>query len=195
MEHDLKKLFKEQREKEKYTMKSGHEERFMKRLENDLPSNKRPKFYPWLGIAASVVVLLGLASYIFLLNPNPNEGVPRVVQKDPDVVTTQTIGLGDLSPELEKIENYYVTNINLALSKLEISDDNKDIVDGYLERLEELNEEYKRLNEELNELGPNDQTIMAMVQNLQLRAQLLQQLNEKLNQLKSSKNEQNTNII
>ena len=66
------------------------------------------------------------------------------------------------------------------------------MVDDYMRRLSELNEEYKKLNIELNEIGPNDQTINALIKNLQLRLQLLQKLKEKLNQLKSSENEQVT---
>lgn len=45
------------------------------------------------------------------------------------------------------------------------------------------------LNEELNKYGPNDQTITAMIQNLQLRLDLMRKLKVKLNQLKLSKNE------
>lgn len=59
-----------------------------------------------------------------------------------------------------------------------------------MERLAELDGEYNHLNQELNELGPNDDTISALINNLQLRLQLLQKLKTKLNQLKSSKNEQ-----
>ena len=91
---------------------------------------------------------------------------------------------------MKKIESYYVTNINLQLSDLEYAGDNKIMVDGYMERLAELDKEYNKLNVELNEIGPNDQTITALVKNLQLRLQLLQKLKTKLNQLKSSKNEQ-----
>ena len=61
-----------------------------------------------------------------------------------------------------------------------------------MDRLSELNLEYEDLNKELNELGPNDQTISALIENLQLRLELLQKLKKKLNQLKPSKNEQIT---
>ena len=64
-----------------------------------------------------------------------------------------------------------------------------------MERLAELDKEYAVLNKELNEFGPNDETISALIQNLQLRLQLLQRLKEKLNQLKSSENEQETHSI
>ena len=115
-------------------------------------------------------------------NDNPNGDV-------------QGISLGDLSPDLKKIETYYITTINLQLAELADDPVNKDLVDSYMERLAELNKEYHRLNQELNELGPNDQTISALINNLQLRLQLLQKLKTKLNQLKSSKNEQESSNI
>lgn len=65
-----------------------------------------------------------------------------------------------------------------------------------MKQLDTLNSEYINLNDELNEIGPNDQTISALIQNLQLRLQLLQKLKKKLNELKTSKNEQvKTNIM
>ncbi|MFK5972791.1 MAG: hypothetical protein QM485_05875, partial [Flavobacteriaceae bacterium] len=85
---------------------------------------------------------------------------------------------------------------NLELSKLQISNRNKTMVDDFMYQLSELNQEYKTLNVELNQMGPNDQTITALIKNLQLRLQLLHKLKEKLNALKSSKNEQvETNTI
>jgi SMC interacting uncharacterized protein involved in chromosome segregation len=77
-----------------------------------------------------------------------------------------------------------------------VSNENKDIVDSFMDQLSELNDEYELLTLELNEMGPNDQTITALIENLQLRLQLLKRLKKKLNQLKSSKNEQiNSNSI
>ena len=142
-------------------------------------------------IAASVVVVLGLSIYYFSSSdtPLPDEKVTVVDRNNPSG-EAQGISLGDLSPDLKKIETYYTTNINLQLSDLADDPGNKELVDSYMERLAELNQEYQRLNQELNELGPNDQTISALVNNLQLRLQLLQKLKSKLNQLKSSKNEQ-----
>jgi len=94
------------------------------------------------------------------------------------------------------VESYYTANINLELSRLEISEENEALINSFMEQLEALNTEYKNLNNELNEIGPNDQTISALIQNLQLRLQLLQKLKKKLNELKTSKNEQvETNII
>ncbi|MGB5652465.1 MAG: hypothetical protein WBM56_01395, partial [Robiginitalea sp.] len=59
----------------------------------------------------------------------------------------------------------------------------------FILRLGELNTEYRQLSEELNRIGPNEQTIGAMIKNLQYRLQLMLKLKEKLIELKSSKNE------
>lgn len=195
MGQDLRKLFERERESKKYPMKEGHEARFLQRLEAELPVEEKRNGFFWLRIAASVVVLLGIGTYFFLHKSTERPIKNTVVAKEDVVSEKKGISLGDLSPDFEKIENYYVANINYELSQLEVSDDNKDMVDGFMERLGELDQEYGELNAELNEMGPNDDTISALIQNLQLRLQLLQKLKQKLNELKSSKNEQETHRI
>jgi predicted RNase H-like nuclease (RuvC/YqgF family) len=169
-------------------LQEGHEERFMNRLESALPKNKNP-FHIGLRIAATIVVLLSIGLGYKVLNWDTN--IETTVTDSNSVDEKQTeFSLSNLSPDLKKVENYYVGNINMELSKLEVSAETKDLVDSFMEQLNNLNEEYKALNQELNELGPNDQTITALIENLQLRLQLLQKLKRKLNYLKSSKNEQ-----
>lgn len=190
-------MFAEERKKQQIEMKRGHEQRFMDRLEDELPVGGKKKTinnFFWLKVAAVIVLVLGLGIYISSLeNGIRLDSETQIVEKENAEVPT--ISLGDLSPDLKKIENYYVTNINLELSGLEFDGDNKTLIDGYLDKLSELNAEYTLLNEELNQIGPNDQTINALIKNLQLRLQLLQKLKTKLNQLKSSKNEQESSNI
>lgn len=194
MAQDLRKLFKEEQKGERFVMAEGHEKRFMDRLDKELPKQRKSPFFI-LKIAATILVLIGIGAF-YLINGDGNEIPPTIVDKNPNVETQNGISLGDLSPDLEKIENYYVANINLELSKLNVSGDNKALVDSYMDRLAELNLEYQNLNAELNQIGPNDQTISALIKNLQLRLQLLQKLKEKLNEVQSSKNEQyETNAI
>lgn len=194
MARDLRKLFEELREQEKPSMKQGHEERFLKRLDEELPAVAKPSFGFWK-IAAAVVLLCSLGFLVYR-NSRSNPVVPKIVDKETTTDKQQGISLGDLSPDLKRVETYYVANINLELSKIEISDTNKTLIDSFMEQLDALNTEYRNLNEELNEIGPNDQTISALIQNLQLRLQLLQKLKKKLNELKTSKNEQvETNTI
>lgn len=188
MKQDLRKLFETERERQ-FQMKDGHEGRFMKRLEEEMPPQTRQnRMWIW-SIAAMVVVVFGLGIY-FLGIKNEVSPVENPVVTAEEADTKEGISFGDLSPDLQKIEDYYLASINLELSKLEVSPDNKELVDGYMEQLAELNREYDQLNKELNTFGPNDQTISALIKNLQLRLQLLHKLKEKLNQIKSSKNEQ-----
>ncbi len=195
MGQDLRKLFEKERENKKFQLKEGHEARFLELLEKEM--QKAPKRrMPYFKMAASAAILLALGWYTY------NQYAPQTPLKTTVIEAKDAgpsglgISLGDLSPDLRKVENFYVANINLELSKLEVSKENKNMVDGYMERVADLDTEYKRLNVELNKIGPNDQTISALIKNLQLRLQLLHKLKEKLNELKSSKNEEvKTNTI
>ncbi len=191
MKQDLRELFEAERAK-KHKMKEGHETRFNARLAAAFPAPKKSKFYIF-GIAASVVVVVAL-SIVFFQNTGKEDPIETVViQNKGELPESQGFSLGDVSPDLKLVETYYVNSINLELASLEMSDENKVVVDDFMGRLGELNEEYKALNIELNEVGPNEQTIGALIKNLQLRLQLLLKLKEKLHQLKSTDNETVTN--
>lgn len=174
-------------------MREDHESRFEARLDEAFPQRRMPLFY-MLSIAASVVVLIGLGIFFIMQSPPVDPVKTTVVDKQPAVEDSYTLSLGDLSPDLKKVETYYVNSINMELAELDLDGEYKEVVDDYMGRLAELNEEYKNLVKELNEIGPNEQTISAMIQNLQMRLQILQKLKEKLHQLKSSKNETVSNL-
>tara|TARA_R110000744_G_scaffold68485_1_gene139307 strand:+ start:456 stop:1040 length:585 start_codon:yes stop_codon:yes gene_type:complete len=194
MEQDLREMFNKEKREQQFTINNGHEERFLEKLQQSLPEHKKTNRV-WMKVAASIAVILSVGVGYFLLNGNSNIE-NTVVDSDPINENQTEFTFGDLSPDLKKVENYYVANINLELAKLEVSPDTKDLIDGFMEQLNNLNLEYKTLNAELKELGPNDQTITALIENLQLRLQLLQKLKRKLNELKLSKNEQiNENSI
>ncbi|MDG3583628.1 hypothetical protein [Galbibacter pacificus] len=193
MAQDIKKMFEDHKDKGQYTLPKGHEEDFLKLLEATFPKKRKPKSYLWK-IAASIVVLLGIGTSIFFYQKESNTpidgqvvGVDQKTDKEADKIT-----LGDISPDLKKVEDYYVANINLELADIDLNDANKKLLDGYMGRLSELNDAYKELTVELNNVGPNDQTINALINNLQLRLQLLYRLKEKIKELKESKNEKFT---
>lgn len=187
MAQDLRDLFKDDRER-RFRMKKGHEARFETRLDQALPYRTRRSYTAFM-IAASLLLLVGIGAYNFLREDAHLPQQDAVVVKPSTTSSTQQLSLGSLSPDLKKIEQYYVANINLQLSELEVSPEYKAMVDGFMERLAELNTEYETLNGELNTIGPNDQTINALIQNLQLRLSLLYKLKDKLETLKSSDHE------
>lgn len=188
MAQDLRELVRKGKIEDKFPMKAGHKERFAKLLEKELPNKRKPAIFKW-SIAASFFVFLGLG--LFVYKTNYSEGIENTTVVDKPNTTSESkgISLGDLSPDLKRVEDYYVVNINMELSKLDVSENNKALVDSYMKQLSGLDREYKLLNTELNSMGPNDQTITALIKNLQLRLQLLLKLKNKLNELKSSENE------
>ena len=186
MSQDLRRMFEEER-KHSLRMPQGHEKRFEARLEQSFQTRGSRHYY-WIGIAASLLLMISLGVWMGLGPGNPEEGIQQVAVQD-SVQSSPAFSLGDLSPDLRKVEQYYTTNINLELANLNISDDNKAIADGFMSRLGELDTEYADLSQELNEVGPNEETISAMIRNFQLRLQLLLKLKETLNELNQSKNE------
>ena len=69
----------------------------------------------------------------------------------------------------------------------------KELIDAFMNKLETLNEEYIALNAEIQETGLNEDTVEAMVANLQLRLDLLKKLKNKLNEIQQSKDTRNEN--
>jgi hypothetical protein len=191
MARDIRKLFKEEQQESPLKMSEGHEARFLEKLDNALPvETSIKKRFSVLQIAASIIILIGLgfgASNFF--------GTPEVIPTE--IVATenpskddQLKSLGDISPDFKKVEDYYLANINLELSKVKQTPENKELFDGYVIRLAELNQEYKRLSVELTDHGPNELTVSALIDNLKLRLNLLYRLKEQLNDLNTSEEDE-----
>lgn len=185
MAQDIRKLFENEQKVSNDTMPKGHEARFLQKLDRELPLLPKQSIFTFLNIAASVVILIGLSfgAYKFM-GTSPNDPTETVI-----VNSEKESPLGKLSPQLKKVEDYYLANINLELSKIEVTPETKELFDGYLERLEELNKEYELLSEELMKSGPTEQTINASIDNLKLRLNLMYRLKEKLNELNNETNQ------
>jgi SOS response regulatory protein OraA/RecX len=192
MPKDIRKILENYSE-ESVDLSENHSNRFESKLMKELhqeekPKSKRTGIY-WLSIAASLALLVTLGIHFFDFGKDD----PILADPKPKVQNNQ-ISLGNISPELNTIETYYINSINLELSQLELTDDNKELIDSYLEKLGELTEEYKSLTQELNTKGVNDETIDALITNLQLRLQLMKRLKKQLNTLKEV-NSKNNEII
>jgi hypothetical protein len=180
MAQDIRELIKQEEKLVNDKMPLNHEVRFLKKLDKALPVKKKSHFN-WLQMAASIVVLFGLSfgAFKYFKTEQP---IDTIV----DTKTVPTKTLGDVSPGLKKVEDYYLASINLELSKMTYQSENKDLVDGYLEQLDELNNEYNRLSLELTENGPSELTVNALIDNLKYRLSLLYRLREQLKELNVS---------
>ncbi|MBX2828016.1 MAG: hypothetical protein KTR22_07625 [Flavobacteriaceae bacterium] len=190
MAQDIRKMMQQDKE-ERASLSKGHEARFEKRLQEAFSEKKEKRAtFLWMKIAAAVMVFLGL-TYGFFFWGNDGGGT-----ENPDEITVipeevdPGITLGDISPELKKVQDFYLNGIQVQLASLEEDNDNKELIDGYKKRLAELDKEYERLNKELNEVGPTEATINALIDNLKLRLELLFKLKNKLKELKQLENEQ-----
>ncbi len=191
MAQDIRDLFRNDKTQNWEKMDKGHEKRFEARLDESFPNKKSGGNYFFLKIAAMVVVVIGIGLFFFIpdnkIKENPVVNAPVENDEEKDAPENQ-FQLSDISPEFKKVEDYYMANINMELSKIELNETNKTLIDAYMAELEELNKEYQRLNNDFKEAGPNEQTVEAMIINLQMRLDLLFRLKNKLNELKQNNN-------
>ncbi|TDQ27919.1 hypothetical protein [Tenacibaculum caenipelagi] len=179
MSKDIREILKNEVENTE-KLSTNHRQRFQQKLLDELHTTPRTKkSYQWLYIAASVVLLVSLGIQFY-----PTNTVDPIINEVPKEIRNQ-ISLGTISPELKTVEDYYVNTINYELSQLELTSENKELFDGYLTKIGELTKEYKSLTQELNTKGVNDDTINALIGNLQLRLQLLKRMQKQLQEFKN----------
>jgi len=195
MAQDLRKMdFSSEEELPK--LSEGHEAKFEALLAKEFGEKKKNKnAFFFLKIAAAVIIFFGIgyAGYNQFYNQE-NTIEETLAETENKNETKDQITIGDISPDLKKIEEFYTAGINVQLASLPLNPENKDLIDGYMRQLEELNKEYKILNEELNTVGPTEATVTALIDNLKLRLELLFKLKNKLKELKTLENEQVNSI-
>ncbi|NOR28352.1 MAG: hypothetical protein GQ540_07475 [Lutibacter sp.] len=183
MPKDLRELLKNEPVQTRKLSKN-HRINFEAKLQQELQTTKK-NYNHILKIAASFLVVISLGSSLFYFSNNTVKNTNE---------TAKIESLGSISPELKNIESYYLASINTEISSLQENSENKELLDGYLEKIGELTSEYKLLTKELNTEGLNEKTINALIDNLQLRLKLLYQLKEQLNELKKLNSTQNENL-
>ncbi len=200
MAQDLRKLLKDSPE-EDLQLRDGHESRFKDRLAQALPKqeesitssgNSGSGLNFFLKVAAVLIVAGGIVWFtVSKIGDKPSAEVVSVDEIVP-LEKERTVQLSDLSPQFKKVEDYYLASIHVELARLEITDDNKELVDSFLKQLAALDAEYERLNKEITQSGISEEMVNAMVENLKLRLELLSKLKQKLKELKASQDAEMT---
>ena len=183
MAQDIKKMIAQDNALTKVSMPEGHEARFLEKLDKALPEKQHKTSVPFMKLAAGFVLFFGLgyAGYWFFNQEAQPDAQPIASTQSVD----DTKSLGDVSPELKKVEDYYMASINLELSKVKYTEETKEVLDGYLARMDELTKEYKHLTKELNDNGPSELLVNALIDNLKFRLNLLYKLRSHLNELQN----------
>lgn len=180
MKVDIKeKLIKEKMERE---LSNDHRSVFEKKLQKELHGRSGGTFQ-YLMIAASVVLLFTMGYLLTFTQDSPIEKIQTPSAK---------VSLEEFSPELKKIETYYLTAINLELANLEVTDANKLVLQEYFSKMNTLTNEYKLQSEQLQINKIDDELINNLIDNLQMRLQLMIELKNELKKLKSKENEKHT---
>ncbi len=179
---DLRKDF--EYSSQSFKMSDGHKKKFEKKLESHF--GKTPKQDYSIILKMVAVAVIAVLSTVFVLQQDFSSSVENPQN---EVVEAKKIGLGDISPELKTVENYYLTSIKLELATLETTETHEAMINSYLDELKNINKAYNDLENDLNDYGITEEVINAMIDNLQLRLELLQDLKQKLNNLNQKQNE------
>lgn len=190
MGQDIKKLFEEKPDLETKKTPFGHKSRFEQRLDQEF-SHKRNS-YSGLKIAASVAILIALgftAVYYFNSSSFGTEIVK--VTEDKNKINS----LADISPDLKKVEDYYLTHINYQFSKIKITNDNRTFLETYFVELGALQEAYKISIAKIDsEEEISEEIIDGLIENLQSRLKLMFQLKAQLKKIDNLNKQENENI-
>lgn len=177
MAQNIKEILKNDLKTVPNKLSEGHKKRFENRLDTAFYQKKKSASY--LRIVASVALLLSLS---FIGVRYYKTTYSQVAIDTKDVVR---------KPEINKIEEFYLTQITFQISKIKFTDENKDLIAIYLSQLSKLQKEYKELKLNTDEF--NEEVLDKIIENLQLRLQLLQDLKNKLKLIEKLKLEQNEN--
>ncbi len=198
MAQDIRKMMKKEYLQEG-KLPEGHQTRFEELLEERLPqkdiyTKSDRRYLSWLKVAAAVLVAGLMAVWIFnnafaKADINKTEMVLKTLDTN-KVGDEPEVLLSAISPEFKKIEDFYFASINLEIARLEITDDNKELIDAFMKQLSELDAEYKILNQEITESGISEEMVNAMIENLKLRVQLMVKLKAKLKEIRDAEGEE-----
>ncbi len=157
----------------------GHFNRFEAKLKGNLSKKKKPNYYKFIAIAASLVLLISIGFNVFQAN---NKGVE----------------LADISPKMKETQTYFATVIQEELTKIEKqkNTNNTKIINDAMSQLNNLKIEYQNLTIELKNNKNKQALIFAMIANYQQRIEVLQNLLQDLSTIKNIKNNnyENNNI-
>ncbi len=186
MGKDIREMFRE--EEKKVFLPKDHRKEFKKKLMKELHQKHYNEFYA-IKIAVAVLLIFSLGFWGFQYTSRGEKGqgmVQSQSKKDPNVSS-----IADISPDLKRVEDFYSVRINYQLSKIRITDENKELLKIYFSQISELQKEYDDLNKQLGNEEISEKVIDAIIENLQLRLELLLSLKKKLKILENLKVKQN----
>lgn len=148
-------------------MSSDHQIDFLNKLNKKQP--KKKKYWFVTAIAASIVLMLGIA--VFYKNEKPKE-------------------FKFASKETQRTDSIFSILIDNELIKLKekSSPENEQIINDALKQMKVFDADYQKIINELQKNGENKQIIYAMISNLQTRISFLQTVLKRIEENENLKN-------
>lgn len=148
-------------------MSSDHQIDFLNKLNKKQP--KKKKYWFVTAIAASIVLMLGIA--VFYKNEKPKE-------------------FKFASKETQRTDSIFSILIDNELIKLKekSSPENEQIINDALKQMKFFDADYQKIINELQKNGENKQIIYAMISNLQTRISFLQTVLKRIEENENFKN-------
>lgn len=154
-------------------------------IADSFKQHKRRSTFRKLYVAASIVVVLGLISVIFLNKVNKTE---QVVQS-----TLFPASFYDLS----KQETSYLQVINMKVDEIKkqrIPAEYKNLFGDFIQQLQLIDQQYDLYKSQIEQHGYNEELIQQVIYNYQLKLSVLQMLQAEINKINNlSKNDKNEN--
>ncbi|MFO7850968.1 MAG: hypothetical protein R6X28_00735, partial [Bacteroidales bacterium] len=157
----------------------GHFERFSAKLEARQAVNPgRVSILPHLLKAAVVAILVTLSSlwtWEHVLSPDANR-----------------MALGDVSPEYNEVEQYYVQQVNMMEDEIEnvwINDDPEE-KEMLLQELDDMDKMYEELQKDLKANPNDDRVINAMIEHYQRKVDIMNYVLSQLREIQKDNENQ-----
>lgn len=151
----------------------GHFKRFEAKLNKDKKPNILIKLWPFIAIAASIVLIFGIwvgASF-----------------------SKSGMELASISPKMRETQNFFELTIEKEIATIEKArnPDTEQIINDGLQQLNKLEDEYQALTLALKESTADHRIIYAMISNFQQRIEVLQNLLTQIEDVKQLKTQNN----
>lgn len=162
----------------------GHFEKFQARLaaQTTLRVNRPVSVLPYLLRAAAVAILVTLSSlwtWDNLLSPD-----------------SKRMTLGDVSPEYQEVERYYVSQVNMMeneIMTLNIINEDPQQKEMLTQELENMDAMYDELQRDLK-ANPNDERVInAMIEHYQKKIEVMNYILTQLQEVRSNNQTNNEN--
>lgn len=138
------------------------------------------------GIAAAVLVLLGVGTVFILSRDGTKQAPPLANTTPPDSATADIIN--DINPAYAKEVYHFTQLIELKQAELkQVEKDDPVLYKKFVIDIDKLDSSYNALKQQLPSNPNREQLLAAMIQNLQLQEDILNQQLQIIQQIKQSK--------